>query len=783
MPSIARRPFAVRSPLLVFVLLALALACIGVRPALAEAPPPLPNAGFEQGEPGAAPPGWAQPTAGLGYVAVTTEDEPAEGSRAATLSYEGEGEPAEPGFGNLMRAFDATPYRGKRVRFSARVRTRGQVFGDRAQLWMRVDREGGGMGFFDNMQDRPIRGSRWRRYEIVGTVADDATSVNVGMMLIGPGRAWIDDASFEVLGAVGEGAEPARPLSERGVENLSALTRLLGYVRFFHPSDGVAEADWDRLALAGVQRVEDAAGPAELARVLEELFRPLAPSVRVYPSSAPEPALAPEVAATPAGAPGETRAWRHLGVGLDGPLDQTIYRSERVCPDDGDPEPVPAESVLRVALGGGVSALVPRVLYVDSEGRTLPRPEEGASGRVTVKEPDKPEAWAPSGADRTTRLAGVVLAWPVFQHFYPYFDAVDADWDAALPRALRAAAEDPDGAAYVETLRRMVATLRDGHGGIVHPNDVVHRPLPIAWRLVEDRLVIVGVGEGAPDGVEVGDVVVAIDGVATEEALARAEAGASAATDAARRARAASTLSAYGEEPVVLTLAGADGERRRVTVPRAEARGEPIPTEPRPEPVAELEPGILYVDLDRVTEEEQAAALERLDGMDAVIFDLRGYPRVSTAALARLTDEPISSAQWHVPVVTLPDGEGVEFDRSGWDVQPVAPRFEGRVVYLTDERAISYAETYLGIVEHYRLGEIVGAPTAGTNGNINPFELPGGYVVYWTGMKVLKHDGSRHHGVGIQPTVPAERTIEGVRAGRDEVLERGLEIARGEGGA
>lgn len=56
----------------------------------------------------------------------------------------------------------------------------------------------------------------------------------------------------------------------------------------------------------------------------------------------------------------------------------------------------------------------------------------------------------------------------------------------------------------------------------------------------------------------------------------------------------------------------------------------------------------------------------------------------------------------------------------------------------------------MGIVEAYKLGEIVGENTAGTNGNINPVKLPGGYTAYYTGMKVLKHDGSRHHGVGFQ---------------------------------
>jgi len=82
----------------------------------------------------------------------------------------------------------------------------------------------------------------------------------------------------------------------------------------------------------------------------------------------------------------------------------------------------------------------------------------------------------------------------------------------------------------------------------------------------------------------------------------------------------------------------------------------------------------------------------------------------------------------------------------------------------------------MGIVEFYHLAEIVGGPTAGTNGNVNPLPLPGGYRVTWTGMKVLKHDGSRHHGVGIAPTVPVSRTLAGVAAGRDEILERAVQI-------
>ncbi|MCC6427693.1 MAG: hypothetical protein IT435_12840 [Phycisphaerales bacterium] len=46
-------------------------------------------------------------------------------------------------------------------------------------------------------------------------------------------------------------------------------------------------------------------------------------------------------------------------------------------------------------------------------------------------------------------------------------------------------------------------------------------------------------------------------------------------------------------------------------------------------------------------------------------------------------------------------------------------------------------------------------------------------------MKVLKHDGSQHHGIGIAPTVPIEPTAQGIAEGRDEVLEKAVEVLKG----
>jgi C-terminal processing protease CtpA/Prc len=84
----------------------------------------------------------------------------------------------------------------------------------------------------------------------------------------------------------------------------------------------------------------------------------------------------------------------------------------------------------------------------------------------------------------------------------------------------------------------------------------------------------------------------------------------------------------------------------------------------------------------------------------------------------------------------------------------------------------------MSFVEHYRLGEIVGSPTAGTNGNLSEITAPSGCRTTFSGLRVTKHDGSRLHLIGIQPTIPASRTIAGVVAGRDEVLERALAYVR-----
>jgi len=107
--------------------------------------------------------------------------------------------PSPKGFGTLMQEIKANKYEGKRLRLSGFVKT--EKVQNWAGLWMRVDGKDNKSVSFDNMQDRPIKGTLdWKKYEIVLEVPKDSVRIAFGILLNGQGQVWIDDLSLEVVG-------------------------------------------------------------------------------------------------------------------------------------------------------------------------------------------------------------------------------------------------------------------------------------------------------------------------------------------------------------------------------------------------------------------------------------------------------------------------------------------------------------------------------------------------------------------------------------------------------
>jgi hypothetical protein len=740
-------------------------------------------------------------------------------------------------------------------------------------------------------------------------------------------RLLVWTLAIALLASSGSAQPPPRPLFRQSLTNLIAFTRLLALVRFFHPSDAVATADWNRVAVAGVSAVEGAEDSAALARALERFFRPLAPTLRVY-LQGPRGQRPPETPAEllpPAGSgPFKTLAWRHFGGHFDSPA--KIYRSERiddqsppgfgtlvqaiapgnlkgkrvrlraavraevqtggfaqlglridraggrpgfldnmadrpirdaawrtyeiegdVAPDaerivvllvltgggkvwldDVSIDPIgpvngggegalanagfeegetgaqppgwyfPYESVqagyhlllrrgepcrrggcaemasdeiatphiprpdevLEADLGDGVTAAVPLALWADAAG-TLPHSASTDAPWLRID---------PKADTREARLAAVALIWGIQQHFQPELDPANPEWTAALPTALEGAAQAADPEAFRRILRRLLAPLQDTWTvEVAHRGDPPSGTLPVSWAWVEDHLVITG----ASGDLRPGDVVVTLDGRPAGPVLT--EAGGYVPTLPA----------AYRWLALDLVATGPVGSRVELGIERAGAAPFPVTltrtaADPPPDTplatVAEPRPGVVYVDLRRTSDKDLETLWPRLAAARGIVFDLRGRSDVSTVLLSHLTDRTARSANWQIPVVMLPDHRDVRWMSTFWTIDPKTPRLRDKVAFLVDGRALHYSETLLEMVEQYRWAEIVGEPSGGDNGSRNSSGLPGGWRVVWSGQRTLKHDGSPYHGVGVKPTVPASRTLKGIAAGRDEMVERAVEV-------
>ncbi|MBK9089678.1 MAG: hypothetical protein IPL90_11740 [Holophagales bacterium] len=492
--------------------------------------------------------------------------------------------------------------------------------------------------------------------------------------------------------------------------------------------------------------------------------------------------------------PDETKAapWYRTGTSraaivsrpeADAPEGRRFLRLAPPSRDPAAPELVPDSPPVRGAhvdldLGLGLSARVP-LSIADGEARTNPARQKSLDALAAAIAAIAVRPESPDGPGSEQRLADVVVVWNVFRHFYPYWPGGRRRMgEAPRPRtggrercglAPRAARRPPKARGRrprrPRRRRRSLDKRSLGH-------------LPVAFALLGDRLAITA---SSAEDVPVGAVVTAIDGVPAARRIAeltRLQSG----TDGWRGAQVAVELG-VGPKGTATTLdLDAGSGIRPVTLSFDDAQA---PREPRPGPVVEIDPGVWYVDLTRAGMSKVGPALEALAKARGVVFDLRGYPGdAGSGLLPHLLDAPETDRWMHVARIVGPFGKVAGWNGFGWDVAPAKPRIGGTVVFLTDARAISYAESVMGYVADHKLGSIVGSATAGTNGNVAAFGTPSGFRVSFTGMRVTGHDGKApFHLVGVKPDVPVTPTVEGLRAGRDEVLERGLAIARATGNA
>ncbi len=244
------------------------------------------NLDFEIGEIGALPKGWIVPNyaVNLSYKAYISNQEPLSGKRCLELSREGDY--VENVYGSVMQSIDATPYRGKKIKIRAAIKAEIHSPKGSAHLWVRErfkDEEQ--TGLFEYMAQNPVVIREWKYYEIEGWISNDALYLNYGLLLFGNGIAWIDDVSIKVLDSTQVYANPPLPLTPRQIEFLSDFAKVYGLIRYFYPSNEAKKINWDNFAFHSVKSILNINSEVERYQLIEQLFRPIAPLLKIVPKN------------------------------------------------------------------------------------------------------------------------------------------------------------------------------------------------------------------------------------------------------------------------------------------------------------------------------------------------------------------------------------------------------------------------------------------------------------------------------------------------------------------
>jgi hypothetical protein len=245
-------------------------------------------------------------------------------------------------------------------------------------------------------------------------------------------------------------------------------------------------------------------------------------------------------------------------------------------------------------------------------------------------------------------------------------------------------------------------------------------------------------------------------------------------------------LSGAENSEAVVTVRDLKDQVREVKLPRKHAFGDGA-TERTGEAFKLLSGNIGYADLDRLTVPMVDAMFEKFKNTNAIIFDDRTYPQGTAWTIApRLTEkDSVVAAVFQRRVAMFPDvpmGEVATQYVTQTFLQQIPHtdkwRYKGRTVMLIDERTMSQAEHTGLFFETANGTKFVGSPTAGANGDVTNFCVPGGIWIYFTGQAVRHADGRQLQRIGLVPDVEVRPTIRGIRAGKDEVLDMAIDYLR-----
>lgn len=648
---------------------------------------------------------------------------------------------------------------GKKVKLTGYVKTE-NVSDGYGGLWMRIDPQVG----FDNMGNRGITGTTdWKKYEIeLDLKPNEATKIVVGGILVGKGKVWVDNLKVTIDGKPLDKA-PEKELSgaqkdtefdagsqltlstltPQGTKNLTVLGKVWGFLKYHHPAIAKGDINWDY----------------ELFRVLEEIAFAKADSERDQ----------------------RILTW----IDTYGPV-STCEKCKETS----------AEAYLKpdngwITSSGLSKELQERLEYIYSnrfQGKHYYIDQTSNVGNPIFSN-EKPYAEM-TYPDPGFRLLSLYRYWNMIHYYFPYKDIMDKDWDTVLKEYIPRFITAKNELEYEIAALQIIGDIKDTHANLWGGDDQWEATKgskypPVHLQFIENKMVVVDFYNPEMKsslGLEIGDVISSVNGIFTSKIIEDKIPYYPASNPAARmRDISSEILMGNGESLDLIVLR--DGEEIDVKMPLYERKELDIYGWYR-EPSDDVKsykmlPGnIGYITLANITKEDPEFIAKEFLNCKGIIIDIRNYPSAFMPfALGQfIAPKGTEFVKFTTPNLNNP-GEFVMGSSLMIGAGNIAKeKFKGKVVVLVNELSQSQAEYTAMAFRAASNTTIIGSTTAGADGNVSTILLPGGLRTMISGIGIFYPDGTPTQRIGIVPDIEVKPTIQGIKEGRDELLEKAIEI-------
>jgi hypothetical protein len=107
--------------------------------------------------------------------------------------------------------------------------------------------------------------------------------------------------------------------------------------------------------------------------------------------------------------------------------------------------------------------------------------------------------------------------------------------------------------------------------------------------------------------------------------------------------------------------------------------------------------------------------------------------------------------------------------------------YRGKIYILVNEYTQSSAEFHAMAWSAGENATVIGSTTAGADGNVSDLILPCGMSTSFSGIGIYYPDNTNTQRVGVKIDIEVKPTIQGIKEGRDEVLEKAMLVVKGRG--